>query len=115
MLDGNPVAMANGLVAQAWAAHPALFEGQTGPKPHKASVAAFALAAGVLLEAHRGNEILQNAYTLALGIVMEELAKNAHVYPFHHVDGGLLARAANVLSKEVEALEQSPILSALGL
>ncbi|WP_168171106.1 hypothetical protein [Rhodanobacter sp. B04] len=36
---------------------------------------------------------------------MDELNRNAHAYPFHHVDGKLLERAAAGLSKELAALE----------
>lgn len=114
LFDGNPVAIANQLVAQVWAVNPALFEGKTGPKPHKVSIAAFALAAGVHLETHRENEVLHSAYALALGLVMDELSKNAHLYPFHYVDHQLLEKATETLSEEMDALEQSPLLNALG-
>lgn len=56
-------------------------------------------------EAHVGNEALHISCTVALGSLMDELNRNAHAYPFHHVDGKLLERAAAGLSKELAALE----------
>ena len=101
----SPLAVSNRLVANAWAINPGMFEGKTGPKPHKAAVAAFALAFGILAERREGTEHMQIAYTLALGIVMDELRKHAEAYPFHHVDFKLLEKAAVVLSEEVEKRE----------
>lgn len=115
LLDGSPTAAANRLVAQAWATRPSIFEGKEGPKPHKASVAAFSLAAGLLLERERGNESLCNTFALALGLLMQELGKNEHMYPFHHVDHFLLERAGGALEAEVDALEGSPLMATLGL
>lgn len=106
MLDGNPVAMANRMVERAWAVNPPLFEGKSGPKPNREAVAAFALAGGAAWEAHVGNEALHVSYTLALGSLMGELNRNAHAYPFHHVDGQLLEKAAAILSKEMATLEE---------
>lgn len=106
MLDGNPVAMANRMVERVWGAYPDLFEGKTGPKPNKEAVAAYALAGGAAWEAHAGNEALHVSYTLALGSLMDELNRNAHAYPFHHVDAQLLERASAMLSREMASLEE---------
>jgi hypothetical protein len=106
MLDGNPVAMANRMVERVWGAYPDLFDGKTGPKPNKEAVAAYALAGGAAWEAQVGNEALHVAYTIALGSLMDELNRDAHAYPFHHVDSQLLERAGAGLSKEMATLEE---------
>jgi hypothetical protein len=107
LLELSPLAVSNHLVANAWAINPGMFEGKTGPKPHKAAVAAFALAFGILAERREGTEDMQNAYTIALGVLIEELRARAEVYPFHHVDHKLLEKASGVLSEEVETMRRA--------
>lgn len=107
LLDGSPVALANHLVAHVWAQKPDLFEGKTGPKPHKVAVAAIALANG--MDLHASNEALQISCLIALGEVLKELSYNGHHYPFHHVDHQLLNASVEVFAEKSEELERSPL------
>jgi hypothetical protein len=115
LLAGNPKALASRLVTQVWAQKPALFEGRLGPKPHQIAVAAIALAAGARLEAYRNNEPLRSSYTFALGLILDEIASNAHVYAFHHVDHQLLDAAAATFSEPADELQLSPLFESFGL
>lgn len=115
LLVGDPRAMAERLVTQVWAQRPALFEGRTGLKPHQIAVAAIALAAGMRLEAYRNDEALRSSYTLALGLILNDIALHAHAYSFHPVDHQLLDAAAATFSEPVDDLQLSPLFESFGL
>lgn len=115
LLVGDAKTLAGRLVTQVWAQKPALFEGRLGPKPHQIAVAAIALAAGARLEAYRNNEPLRSSYTFALGLILSEVASNAHAYALHHVDHLLLDAAAATFSEPAEALQLSPPFESFGL
>jgi hypothetical protein len=102
LLEGHPKTLANHMVADVWAQKPELFEGKTGPKPHNIAIAAIALAASVRREAHQHNEALQSASLLALGLMLDEIARDAHAYPFHELDQRLLDAAAATFSEQAE-------------
>lgn len=107
LFDGNIVSTANKLIANAWALRPTLFNGTDGPKPHKASIAAFALAIAVASAKECNEESNYYTFTLALGLIMQELKADAHTYPFHRVDRHLLDHASNTLHSEIIAFADS--------
>lgn len=115
LLAGSPRALADRLVTQVRAQQPALFEGSIGLKPHQIAVAAIALAAGTRLEAYSNNEALRSSYTLALGLILNDIALNAHAYSFHQVDHQLLDAAAATLAEPVSDLQLSPLFESFGL
>jgi hypothetical protein len=115
LLQGDPKTLASRLVTQVWAQQPELYEGRTGPKPHQIAVAAIALAAGMRLEAYRNNEALRSSYTFALGLILNEIASNAHAYAFHHVDHQLLDAAAATFEEPLGQLQLSPLFESFGL
>lgn len=115
LLQGDPRLLAGRLVTLIWAQKPELFEGRTGPKPHQMAVAAIALAAGTRLEAYRNNEALRSSYTFALGLILDEIAGNAHAYAFHHVDHQLLDAAAATYAEPTDELQLSPLFESFGL
>ncbi|MHA6203921.1 hypothetical protein ACXU4B_05825 [Dyella soli] len=107
VLDGHPKTLAHDMVARLWAQEPALLEGASGPVPHQMTVAASALAAGTRREARCNNTDLQGAYTLALGLILDEIAHNAHAYGLHHIDHQLLDSAAATFSEQACALQRA--------
>ncbi|WP_266180287.1 hypothetical protein [Dyella humicola] len=115
LLQGDPKTLASQLVTQVWAQKPELFEGRIGPKPHRVAIAAIALAAGTRLEAYRNNEALRSSYTFALGLILDEVASNAHVYALHPVDHQLLDAAAATFAEPAGELQLSPLFESFGL
>lgn len=115
LLAGDARSLAKRLVTQVWAQQPALFEGRLGPKPHQIAVAAIALAAGTRLEAYGNNEPLRSSYTFALGLILDEVASNAHAYAFHQVDHQLLDAAAATFLDPADELQLSPLFESFGL
>ena len=82
------------LVAQAWAAQPAVFEGREGPAPHHLSLAAHALAKG--MEAHRGNIRMECALAVVLGLVLQEVPQALLPSGANKNDVMLLERASRL-------------------
>ncbi|WP_114238469.1 hypothetical protein [Dyella sp. C9] len=115
VLDGHPRRLAEQLVAVAWTQKPALFEGKTGPRPHKLSIAAMSLAVGVRCEARQEHPSLQDAYTFALSLLLHEIAHEAARLPFHDVDRHLLDAAAATLDEPQDALLHGPLIDWHGL
>lgn len=97
---GDPAAVANHLVGAVWELDPPLFDGKTGPKPHKASIAAYSLAFGIQIEPRRQSG-LRETLCVALAMVMDEFRRNGAQYPFHHVDNMLIGKAADVFGQVV--------------
>ncbi|RDI98266.1 hypothetical protein DVT68_14430 [Dyella solisilvae] len=115
VLEGQPRELAEHLVSQVWAQRPTLFEGKPGPRPHKLAVAAIALAAGIRHEAYRANAALQDAYTLALGHVLEQVASRAADLNLHDIDQRLLDLAAATFFSYPGSLPHEPHLDWFGL
>lgn len=114
-LEGEPATLAGQLLARAWTGHADLLDGATEPAPHEVAIAAMALALAVRHQAQRQNETLQGVYFLALGVILDEIARHAASYPFHAVDLRLLDAAAATFSAPAEELRQSPIMDWHGL
>jgi hypothetical protein len=115
LLDGAPGTLADQLVTQVWATKPDIFEGKIGPKPHKVSVAAIALASATHRAAQRGNEIQCGTYMLGLGLLLDDIARAAKKYRFHDVDLQLLDAATTMLSGNLDDLQRDPLLHWHGL
>lgn len=115
VLDGKPGALAKQMLTQAWAWNADLLEGAAGSRPHEVAIAAMAVALAVRHQAHRQNETLQSVYFLALGMILDEIARNASSYPFHDTDLRLLDAAAATFAAPAEELRRSPALDWHGL
>ena len=103
VIDGNPKLIAHAMVARAWALHPAHFDGSQGEHPHQIVVAATALAIGIRIEAQTRNIARQCAYTLALGQMLDEIARNAPAYGLRPLDHQLLDAAAAIFTDHAGA------------
>lgn len=114
-LDDAPGPLADQLVTNVWARKPDLFEGKIGPKPHKASVAAIALASATHRAAQRCDDTLCSTYMLGLSLLLDEIGKTARSYRFHDVDHQLLDAAATMLSGNLDDLQRDPLLHWHGL
>lgn len=115
VLDGEPTALAHQMLARAWSWKGDLLEGATDAVPHEVAIAAIALALAVRHQARRQNETLQSVYFLALGMLLDEIARNASSYPFHARDLRLLDAAAATFSAPAEEIRSSPTLNWHGL
>ncbi|WP_267220771.1 hypothetical protein [Dyella silvae] len=114
-LDGAPGTLADQLVTNVWARKPDLFEGKIGPKPHKVSVAAIALASATHRAAQRCDDTLCSTYMLGLSLLLDEIGRTARSYRFHTVDHQLLDAAATMLSGNLDDLQRDPLLHWHGL
>ncbi|MGE0424818.1 MAG: hypothetical protein AB7O88_21340 [Reyranellaceae bacterium] len=97
-LDGgtraaDPARLARELVRTVWNTKPELFASPSGQRPDKISIAAAALAFGILGEE---DEHTQSALRRSLGQVLAEIEANAALYPFNAMDQQLLDGATRV-------------------
>ncbi len=115
VVQGEPAVLAKQVLDRAWRWHSDLLEGTSGPKPHEIAIAAIALALAVIHQAHRQNDTMQRVYFLALGMILDEIARSASAYSFHDVDVRLLDAAAATFSAPPEELHRSPALQWHGL
>lgn len=99
--------MAKMLVETAWSHNPDLFSGASGNRPHKLSVAAYALAAGV--DRFEAGNPLRPMLSIALNNVMKDLQKGDFLDSLSDVDNFLLEEALNVFQTVVEELENDPL------
>ena len=94
LLTEDSTEFANLLVTSVWDNMPDVFGGKFGQRPHKISVAAFALANGLRrLPAENENKA---AIAISLGNVLSELQTNGNSYPLNSLDHELLGTAAEV-------------------
>lgn len=115
VLEGAPAALAHQMLVRAWAWNADVLDGAAGPRPHEIAITAIALALALRYQAGQQNETLQSVYFLALGLLLDEVARNASSYSFHHVDLRLLDAAAATFSTPADALRRSPALDWHGL
>lgn len=100
VFDLNPASIATKLVAAAWEVKPAVFDGRFGQRPHKLTVAAFALANGIhLFEDDDPNRI---AIMLSLHNIMAELAVNGSLYPLNNLDYFLLKTVVSAFAEPID-------------
>lgn len=79
MLSLPPAGLATKLVDAVWSERPAVFGGKYGQRPFKMSVAATALANGVLM--FEDEMTTRNALLLSLGNIFSEIEVNRRLYP----------------------------------
>lgn len=97
LLDADPQQLANRLVSLAWEQKPDLFDGKSGQRPHKISVAAAALANGIDQFAQKDTN--RPALVLALGTILLEIETNGRLYSLSGVDHTLIEAAAMIFSE----------------
>ncbi len=100
LFDSDPGPTATKLVGDIWDAKPELFNGNFGQRPHKLSVAAAALAAG--LGNQWPNESSKNAVVICLGIALSEIEKNGSLYAFNGIDERLISMAISRFQEEAD-------------
>jgi len=94
----DPAFTANTLVAAAWDYKPDIFDGKFGQRPHKISVAAYAIANGI--PTHASNRETQLALFISLGNILSELETNGRLYQFNNTDQYLLESATSIYMSE---------------
>lgn len=105
--DLDPAGLANKLVTQVWESKPDVFEGKFGQRPHKITVAASALANGILLlEDDDENKLV---LVLSLGNIISELEVNGRLYPLNSLDHQLLEIAKLTLVDVLQVISESPL------
>ncbi len=89
--------LATKLVGLVWDYKPDVFNGNFGQRPHKITVAAFALGNGI--ELFDESDINRNALILSLGNILSEIETNGGLYPLNSLDHELLAVSVSVFVK----------------
>lgn len=90
-LGGDVAQMASHLVAVIWTQDPDWFNGKRGPRPHKVSVAAVALAQGIRNSI--GDRSVWLAYLTSLGTILSDVTANRYSYALSGTDLRLLELA----------------------
>jgi hypothetical protein len=106
-LNLDSVRLANKLVGLVWDSKPDIFNGKFGQRPHKITVAAFALANGIDLVARDKQN--QNALAIALSTILSEVETNGRLYPFNSLDYQLLETSMAIFLEFSKELEESPL------
>lgn len=109
LIDFSPAAYANEVVRGLWAQESDTMEGRTGPKPHKLAAVVGATIWGLteLPEPLTSQgEQKRGALLFALAAVLQEIDKNRHQFPFHHVDNAILQGGLDTLMYHHERMEQ---------
>lgn len=94
IIGRDAATISNKLVAAVYARNPGLFDGRSGKRPHRFSVAAVALAHGS--EAMSDDRDAQLCYHLSLGTVLLEITGNPQKYALSSNDHEMLGAAQNV-------------------
>jgi hypothetical protein len=109
LLDIEPKSLSNRLVSQVVAQDRDLFNGKKGPKPHKISLAALALAQG-LRDFDRNSDEYAACF-LSTGVILMDLERNGGNYAFTAKDAAFLEMAR----REYMKFEPMDGLEAVGL
>lgn len=104
--DLDPATLANKLVELVWNSKPDVFDGKFGQRPHKITVAASALANGILLLEDNVN---RDALVLSLGNILTEIQTNGRLYPLNSLDHQLLEGTASVFSEIAQKFSRSSL------
>jgi hypothetical protein len=94
---------ANQLVQKIWQYKSEMLDGSQGPRPHKITVAAMALSAGVLLMDQ--GDLNRNGLILALGNLLDDVQRNGGLYSFNGLDHALLGSAASTFQQVAAELD----------
>lgn len=96
-LHMDPAKLGTKLVGTVWDSKPDIFNGRFGQRPHKITVAAFALANGIdLFDDEDRNRI---ALVLSLGNILSELETNGRLYPLNSLDHQLLEVSVSIFAE----------------
>lgn len=97
LFEFDPKLVSSKLVARVFAQDERQFNGKNGPKPHKISVAAIALAQG--MRDYDSSTDLYAACRLSIGSILMEMAKNGDNYPLTGKDRAFLDLASHEYMK----------------
>ncbi len=111
----DPARQATLFVAWVWDRRPDIFEGKLGKRPHKMSIAAFALACA--LHDFKDDDDAEQTILLALGAVLIELGNNSPFYDLGGVDRWMIEKANQAYERVEEKRRPATdaILGSLGL
>ena len=98
--SGDPATAANTLVKKAWAVNPEILDGRYGQRPHKASLAATALAMAV--DGLSRDSKFHGSLITALAQILLDLEEKGFLLPLSQLDQKLLATAQDILIRESE-------------
>jgi hypothetical protein len=87
-LLGSPAALANVAVGQVWDQKPELFGGKRGQRPHNQSVAAIALAHGMV--EYRHDTPTHLAFGMSLSMALREIERNPFFNVMNWTDGPII-------------------------
>jgi TPR repeat protein len=111
LLNFESLHLANKLVEFVWDSEPDIFNGKFGQRPHKMTVAAYALAIGVeigvdLFAIDKQN---QKAIVVALSTILFEIQTNGTLYPLNSLDHQLLKTSMAIFLEFSQELDKSPL------
>lgn len=108
LFDLDPANTATQFVEHAWTQDPDIFNGKFGQRPHKITVAAFALAN--IIARFNGNEYTNRnaALVLSLGNILSELEVNGRLYPLNSLDHHLIENSVSIYSQASQELSNLP-------
>lgn len=101
LFGSDPAKSANILVGKAWDAHPELFDGRFGQRPHKLATAAATLA--MTLERLPETSSSRDALTVCLGRLLAAIAEHGVFLPLTALDHRLLDHAGEVFAAIADA------------
>jgi len=99
----TPETLANKLVDVTWGMYPSLFNGSQGERPHKLSVAACSLLAGI--EANGLSSALAGYLLKPFTLIMSDIVKNQSEYNFNSTDESLLDGCFEFMADMLEFAE----------
>ena len=94
---------ANTLVENAWSEDPSVFDGSVGPRPHPISIAAVALAQGVV--DYRESRVAHGTCLGALQAIIAEIGENRYSYPLNGKDIIMIEGSRRQLSCELDLMD----------
>jgi hypothetical protein len=106
LFEMDPASSANSLIGTVWTKFPHLFDGRFGQRPHKISIAAYALANA--LEVVGADNSNGYTFAISLGKILNEIDLKGNLYPFSSLDKELFESAAQTFMKFSDALIASP-------
>jgi hypothetical protein len=93
---GDPIAVAAGLVTIAWTAKAHFIRARSaGKRPHKAAIAALALAYGI--DAMAKQDMKRTGAVLALAELLAKVKEDHAQFGFHNLDELILAEARHTI------------------
>lgn len=113
LFDLDPANTATQFVEFAWNQDPDMFNGKFGQRPHKITVAAFALA-NIIARFNEAEHTDRNAaIVLSLGSILSELEINGRLYPLNSLDHHLIENSVSVYAQASQELSNLPLAEEL--